>query len=426
MADLPGREPGLALALWCTFPAGDCSTVLRRNAVRQHRLGPGFLLKQAKLIVKVLYVDILPEPVPLDFVYVGNGTPGKVHPSPWLNPFASSSTSSSQAVSLFRAYATDRADFVEWIAPLFGKSLLAECGQMGAHTETLKELIAFLAGAKDEKDDLTHDPNPKSTTQNYSTEVKGVAGRGGTSCGPFETTDLTDLTEPADLYVLAQNDGDAIMSGAGLARVCAGAVRPRTDHDPGPGPDVEQDKDQDLAEEARRPRQVPAVTMAGGAVPTASHLTLPAVRGPSGGAPGGPLGFSWPSADIPVQHRIGPDHIEWSNLAASIDQGAGWNPIGPWRCGCRGGGFRFHPIRGAGLRGGSNEDSRWRTTCTSSTSSTAAERVGTGPTPSCSTCGCSPFHRADGADSTDRVRPQACLAGRSGGNLPEKGHARAA
>ena len=90
---------------------------------------------------------------------------------------------------------------------------------------------------------------------------------------------------------------------------------------------------------------MPAVTMAGGAVPTDSHLTLPAVRGPSGEAPGGPLKFMRPSADIPVQHRIGPDHVEWSNLAASIDQGAGWNPIGPWRCSSRGLGFKCYPHR---------------------------------------------------------------------------------
>ena len=68
------------------------------------------------------------------------------------------------------------------------------------------------------------------------------------------------------------------------------------------------------------------MTTAGGAVPTASHLTLPAERRPSGEAPGGLLGFSRPSADIPVQHRIGPDHVEWSSLAACTDQGAGWNP----------------------------------------------------------------------------------------------------
>lgn len=354
-ADLPGREPGLALALWCTFPAGDCTTVLRRNAVRQSRLGPGFLPKQAKLIDKILYVDILPEPIPLDFEYVGNGTPGKVHPSPWLNPFASSCTSSSHAISQFKDYATSRADFMEWISPLFGRSLIAECGQQGAHAEVIKDLIAILARAKDEKDDLPHDPTPKTTTQKDSTDELGVAGRGGSACRPYETTDRTDLTEPFDLNIFAHNDSNAMTCGAGLARVCAGAVRPRT---------VPTPKEQDLAEGARRPRQMPAVTMAGGAVPTDSHLTLPAVRGPSGEAPGGPLGFSWPSADIPDQHRIGPDHIEWSNLAASIDQGAGWNPIGPWRCGSRGGGFRFHSLRGAGLRGDSNEDSRWRTTCT--------------------------------------------------------------
>ena len=99
---------------------------MRREAVLNLRLGPGFLPKQAP-IISILRVSSLTVPFPLDQVYVGNGDlTQRIHPTPWLNPFAPTSSSASQARVLFKEYAQDRADAADWLAPLFGKTIVSE------------------------------------------------------------------------------------------------------------------------------------------------------------------------------------------------------------------------------------------------------------------------------------------------------------
>ena len=98
-------------------------------------------------------------PVPLHLTYVGNGNLQEgVHPSPWLNPFSPSSTTSPEAMQRFYAYSTDRADAAQWLGPLFGATLVAEEGIAGAHADVLVELVSSLCSNEQKKKTDTNQP----------------------------------------------------------------------------------------------------------------------------------------------------------------------------------------------------------------------------------------------------------------------------
>ena len=159
----------------------------------------------------VIRVSVLPCPVPLEFVYVGNGnvTDG-IHPSPWLNPLSSRSASAAQARLLFMDYAMGRADAREWLAPLFGATLISEEGQAGEHALALVDLISTLSGGVHEE---------------------GVRKREEISPHPFLHSQILDQTvdaypseHRANTDDLEMDDGCVTRRAAGESQVPGGAV----------------------------------------------------------------------------------------------------------------------------------------------------------------------------------------------------------
>ena len=135
-----------------TCPSGRPSVVSARSSVLRIRRGPGFLPALAP-VIRLLRVARLPDPILLNFVYIGQGSMADhVHPSPWFNPWACC-TSSSERMTKYLDYIKDRADAPEWLAPLAGMTLIAEEGPTGDHAEVLADFIEALSSPSRENMD---------------------------------------------------------------------------------------------------------------------------------------------------------------------------------------------------------------------------------------------------------------------------------
>ena len=150
------------MTLYCCIPSGEQAVVEARQEVRRLCLVPGFLpstFAPPSHIIRGLPVL----PIPIDTRYVGSGMPTlRLHPSPWCNPFSSTSLSEADARRQFWVYAVGRADLLQWLLPLAGKILLAEDNASGAHVEDLRDLLVVITtvfSRKQKKAQVHSNPN---------------------------------------------------------------------------------------------------------------------------------------------------------------------------------------------------------------------------------------------------------------------------
>jgi len=122
--------------------------------------GNGFLARHFSPAVRVDFVSPIPVPLSIGYMYVGSGCLAiRIRPSPWLNPFASVSSSEAEARAQFSAYAAARADLQNWLRPLSGLVLVAEPGIYGAHAPVLAEILEQLANGENDSTD-NDEPTP--------------------------------------------------------------------------------------------------------------------------------------------------------------------------------------------------------------------------------------------------------------------------
>ena len=124
---LPTIAPEIALALGVTFPSGDVNVIIARDLVHSLLVGPGW---GPQCWCPVKSIDSMPFTLPLavDTIYIGSGSRElSLSPSPWCNPFLQFTRDVHEAFDLFKAYASTRADAIEWLGPLMGKRLQCEC-----------------------------------------------------------------------------------------------------------------------------------------------------------------------------------------------------------------------------------------------------------------------------------------------------------
>ena len=142
--------PATVLALRCSIPSGHGTAVLHRQLLRDTCLGNGFLTEKFSPAEGVNFVQAVPVPLPIGHVYVGSGNEGiRLRPSPWLNPHALVASTEDQACDQFEAYASRRADVLQWLRPLSGQRLVAEAGIGGAHAKVLSKIIHQLSDGTD-------------------------------------------------------------------------------------------------------------------------------------------------------------------------------------------------------------------------------------------------------------------------------------
>ena len=92
----------------------------------------------------------------------------RVRPSPWLNPHALVASSEVQACAQFEAYASARADLLQWLRPLAGQRLVAEAGITGVHVKTLAEILQQISNSSNDHPTQLDLHTPVPTTADTS------------------------------------------------------------------------------------------------------------------------------------------------------------------------------------------------------------------------------------------------------------------
>ena len=101
------------------------------------RRGQGYLPHSLQRVVGIVYKEVS-LPFPVGYTYVGNGVLAQgIRPSPRANPFLHLEGDGRPPAVQFEGYASQRADCIQWIAPLSGQALLAEPGPQGVHAAVL-------------------------------------------------------------------------------------------------------------------------------------------------------------------------------------------------------------------------------------------------------------------------------------------------
>ena len=119
------RNPKLALTLLVTMPSGRDEVCTAKDEVAALMMAapPRPIRCPA---TRVISVHGCPVPMPFNFIYIGHGPDGGRFPaSPWGNPFVDYSDVACE----FPKYAAERADSVQWSAPLRNKTWVCHCNE---------------------------------------------------------------------------------------------------------------------------------------------------------------------------------------------------------------------------------------------------------------------------------------------------------
>ena len=147
-------RPDMGIALALTWPSGDEDVVRARECVIAVSRSPEPVF-QPSAVLRIVHQSPVVLPIPIDSEFVGSGLLNQ-HPRPgaWSVPYPLPS-----GIPTRKEYGQrcvdQRRDVKCWLAPLFGKVLICDCGNKDCHAEVLAEFIDQLV-LEFNSDKVTH------------------------------------------------------------------------------------------------------------------------------------------------------------------------------------------------------------------------------------------------------------------------------
>ena len=124
------RWPEMALTLLVSIPSGNSSIVEARSDLIDLLFHSFHNPISCVIPSRVIHSSSPVMPVPPSVVYVGFGSIDlQNRPSIYCNPFLFLDSKSERCAAAFEDYLDSRADVVEFLTPLAGKTLLCDCSE---------------------------------------------------------------------------------------------------------------------------------------------------------------------------------------------------------------------------------------------------------------------------------------------------------